>query len=125
MRYPIVVGLRSTRRYSIKAGQSIGVPTHQEDQSSSLRIGLGPSLLPFFQRSLVDAQLAREYCTRATQFLASVPNDFGIHLGQRRDLDLVAAQRELAFAMLLHFRHAFHHFRRNPSLSHYFINFKY
>src|SRR6266480_6620794 len=55
------------------------------------------------------------------KLFACVPNDLGIYLGKWRDFDLVAAKRNLPFAMLLHLGHTFHQFSKNVSLSHYLV----
>src|SRR5438094_8913802 len=65
-------------------------------------VGFGAALFPFLQGSFVDPQLARKNRSRAAQLLARVPDQIRINLGERRWINFVAAQSELAFAMGLH-----------------------
>ena len=48
-------------RESLEPFESVGIFANQEHQCGCLRIGLGATLFPFFQRSRVDAQFPREH----------------------------------------------------------------
>src|SRR6266568_933311 len=105
-------------RNAIQSFERIGVFANQQNERGCLRIGLGATLLPLFQRPFIDPQLPSEDGTRAMQSPASVSNQLGVHLRKRRSLHLVVAQCQFALAVALHRRYAFHQLPKNLSLCH-------
>src|SRR6266851_65690 len=113
------IGTASPRCHLLQPLQRIGILTHQQHQRRRLRIRLGAPLLPLLQRSHINPQLPRKDCPRTPHSLPSLPDELGIHRRKWPQFHLVAPQRQLPFAMLLHRFDALEQFRKNLSFCHY------
>jgi len=82
-------------RHPFQSFERVRVFANEQHQCGGLRIGFSTALFPFLQGSFVDPQLARKDRSREAQFLARVPDQLRINLGERRWINFVAAQGEL------------------------------
>ena len=101
-----------------EARQGVRILAYQKNQGSSLRIGFRSALFPLLQRSFVDAEFASEHRSRAAQLFSRVPDELGVHSGERRHFHLEGAQSELALPVALHGRHTLQQLAENISLRH-------
>ncbi len=109
----------SPGRQLFEALQGVRVAPHKKDHGGGLRIRFGAALLPLFEGSFVDPQLACEHGSRPAQFFSRVPNQFRVHLRKRLWSYRVAAQREFAFAVPFHGSDAFDQLTKNFPFAHY------
>src|SRR5579885_168402 len=106
------------QRDAFKTIESIGIFPHQKQKCRRLGVWFCSTLLPFFERSLIDMEPARKYRPRTSQLLSCFPYQTRVHLRQLLSFHLVRAKSEFALAMLLHRLHAFHELIKNVALAH-------
>lgn len=103
-------GIASPLGQLLQALECVRVAGCEQQQGGGLGVGLGASLLPFFEGAFVGEEFAGEDAAGTVEAGAYLLDHFRLDLGEGARLDFVTSQRDFAGAMRLHGRYAVRQF---------------